>query len=90
MIHINPKHKGLLHKDLGVKQGHHIPEKKLESAEHSKNPAVRKRAVFAENAKHWHHGDGHAHHGHGDGHHSSHHSTHIHLHLGGKKKGFKI
>lgn len=54
-IHIKPSHKGLLHKDLGVKSGNKIPEKKLEKAEKSSNPAVRKRAVFAENAKHWHH-----------------------------------
>jgi hypothetical protein len=52
-INIKPSHKGLLHKDLGVKQGEKIPAKKLEKAEHSENPAVKKRAVFAENAKHW-------------------------------------
>lgn len=55
-IHIKPSHKGLLHKDLGVKAGAPIPAKKLEKAENSQSPAVRKRAVFAENAKHWHHG----------------------------------
>lgn len=54
-IHIKPSHKGLLHKDLHVKQGEHIPEAKLEKAEHSKNKAVKKRAVFAENAKHFDH-----------------------------------
>jgi hypothetical protein len=45
-----------LHRDLGVKQGEPIPGKKLEKALHSEDPAVKKRAVFAENAKHWHHG----------------------------------
>lgn len=54
-IHIKPSHKGLLHADLGVKQGAPIPAKKLEKAEHSESAAVRKRAVFAENAKHWNH-----------------------------------
>lgn len=54
-IHIKPSHKGLLHKDLGVAAGHKIPAKKLAKAEHSSDPAVRKRAVFAENAKHWKH-----------------------------------
>jgi hypothetical protein len=54
-IHIKPSHKGLLHKDLGVKQGDPIPEEKLEKAKNSSDPAVRKRATFAENAKHWSH-----------------------------------
>lgn len=54
-IHIKPSHKGMLHRDLGVKQGKPIPEAKLKKAEHSSNPAVKKRAVFAENAKHWKH-----------------------------------
>lgn len=55
-IHIKPSHKGLLHKDLGVPAGKPIPAGKLAAAKHSDNPAVRKRATFAENAKHWHHG----------------------------------
>ena len=54
-IHIKPSHKGLLHKDLGIKKDSPIPEKKLEKAKHSSDAAVRKRAVFAENAKHWNH-----------------------------------
>lgn len=56
MIKIKPSHKGLLHKNLSVKQGQKIPSAKLAKAAHSKNPAVKKRAVFAENAKAWHHG----------------------------------
>ena len=55
-IHIKESHKGLLHKDLGVAGDKKIPAAKIESATHSKDPAVKKRAVFAENAKKWHHG----------------------------------
>lgn len=45
------KHPGSLHKALGVPQGKKIPEKKLEKAEHSKNPSLRKKAVLAETLK---------------------------------------
>jgi len=54
-IHIKPSHRGLLHKDLGVAEGKPIPSKKLHAALHSKDAAVRKRAVFAANAKNWSH-----------------------------------
>jgi len=54
-IHIKKSHKGLFHKDVGKKQGEHITEADIEKGEHSKSAAVRKRAVFAENARHWHH-----------------------------------
>lgn len=54
-IHIKKSHHGLLHKNLGVAQGHKIPAKALTKAKHSSNPAVRKRATFAINAKKWHH-----------------------------------
>lgn len=54
-IVIKPSHEGLLHKDLGVKSGSKIPAKKLTKAANSKDSAVRKRAVFAENAKKWKH-----------------------------------
>lgn len=57
-IHIKPSHEGLLHKNLGVPQGNPIPEKKLSHALNSDSGAVRKRAQFAENAKHWHHAEG--------------------------------
>ena len=50
------KHKGALHKSLGVPEGKKIPEKKLEKAEHSSNPTTRKRAVLAETLKGMHHG----------------------------------
>lgn len=53
-IHIKPSHKGLLHKNLGVKQG-----KKLTSSQIAVKPgdsaAIKKRKVFAQNAKKWHH-----------------------------------
>lgn len=48
------KHPGALHKDLGVPEGKNIPAKKLEKATHSKNPTVKKRAVFAETLKKMH------------------------------------
>lgn len=40
------KKPGALRKSLHVKKGEKIPEKKLEKAEHSKNPKTRKRAVL--------------------------------------------
>ena len=52
-IEIKASHKGLLHKDLGVKQGEKIPDKKLRAAEKTASPAEKKRIVFAENAKKW-------------------------------------
>lgn len=52
-IKIKPSHKGLLHKDLGVAAGKKIPASKLASAVKSSNPKVKKRAVFAKNAKSW-------------------------------------
>jgi hypothetical protein len=45
------KHPGKLHKDLGVPQDKKIPAKKLEKAEHSKNPAIRKEANLAKTLK---------------------------------------
>ena len=45
------KHPGALRKKLGVKEGEKIPEKKLEKAEHSKNPTTRKQANLAETLK---------------------------------------
>lgn len=43
--------KGALHKELKVPEGEKIPEKKLEKAEKSTNPTLRKRAVLAETLK---------------------------------------
>ena len=44
---------GSLRKALHVKEGKNIPEKTLETAEKSDDPAIRKKAVLAENMKHW-------------------------------------
>ena len=52
-IHIKPSHKGLLHKNLKVKQGEKIPLSALQHAKHSSSPAERKRATFALNARSW-------------------------------------
>lgn len=54
-IHIKPSHKGLLHKSLGVPEGKKIKLSSLVKAKHSSNPAVRKRATFAMNARKWSH-----------------------------------
>lgn len=54
-IHIKPSHKGRLHEKLGVPEGEKIPEAKIEKAKHSKSPALRREANFAENAKGWSH-----------------------------------
>lgn len=48
------KKPGALHKALHVKEGEKIPAKKLEKAEHSKNPTTRKRAALAETLKKMH------------------------------------
>jgi hypothetical protein len=55
-ISIKPSHKGLLHKDLGKKPGAKLSEKDLAKAKNSKDPAERKRATFAENARKWNKG----------------------------------
>lgn len=54
-IKIKPSHKGLLHKSLGISQKKGIPLSTLAKAKQSKSPAVRKRATFAMNARHWRH-----------------------------------
>lgn len=46
------KHKGALHKDLGVPAGKKIGMTKIKKAEHSKNPTVAKRARLAETLSH--------------------------------------
>jgi len=45
------KHPGSLRKTLDIKKGHDIPEAKLEKAEHSKNPLMRKQANLAATLK---------------------------------------
>lgn len=41
------KHKGSLHKSLGVPKGEKIPISKINAATHSKNPTLKKKAVLA-------------------------------------------
>ncbi len=48
---LGPSSKGALHKELGVPEGKKIPAKKMEEAEHSKNPLERKRASLAKTLK---------------------------------------
>lgn len=53
-IHINPKNKGKLHSDLGIKQGEKIPHSMLVSAlGKTSSPAVKKRINFALSAAKW-------------------------------------
>lgn len=47
-------HKGLLHKELGVPSGKKIPEGKLEAAENSRSPKIRRQAHVAETLKRIH------------------------------------
>lgn len=53
-IHIKESHKGLLHSNLGIKQGKKIPAGKL-SIKKNDSEAIRKRKQFAINAKKWSH-----------------------------------
>jgi hypothetical protein len=53
VINIKPSHEGLLHKDLGVKKGKKLTVAEEEKAKHSEDPAERKRATFALNARKW-------------------------------------
>lgn len=48
------KHKGSLHKSLGVPEGEKIPTAKLKKAEHSKNPKLKKKADLAKTLKKMH------------------------------------
>ena len=50
-IHIKKSHEGRLHKALGVPAGEPIPAAKLAAAKKSSDPAIRKMATFADNAK---------------------------------------
>ncbi len=57
-IHIKPENEGKLRQETKTPEGKNIPAAKLEKAAQSPDPAVRKRAVFAENAKEWNHSGG--------------------------------
>lgn len=52
-IKIKPSHKGELHEDLGIPKDKPIPLSRLMAAKNSKDPAERKRATFAANARKW-------------------------------------
>lgn len=53
-IHIRPSEKGSLHQALGIKPNSLIPASRLQSALHgSPSPALKKKLVFAENARKW-------------------------------------
>jgi hypothetical protein len=45
------KHKGGLHKSLGIPQGQKIPASKIAAATHSTNPKVKKQANLAKTLK---------------------------------------
>ena len=59
-ININPAHKGMLHREMGIKEGQKISVSDLmrekKKAKASGDTAPEKRVVFAENARKWHHG----------------------------------
>lgn len=46
--------RGKLHRELGIKEGTKIPEKKLEKAEKSKSPKIRKQVALARTLKKLH------------------------------------
>jgi hypothetical protein len=45
------KHKGKLHRELGVPEGEKIPAKKMAKAAHSKNPTIRREVNLAKTLK---------------------------------------
>lgn len=53
---VNPAHKGLLHKEMGIPEGEHISEEALRKViATTTNPHTKRRAQFALNARKWHH-----------------------------------
>lgn len=52
-IKIKASEVGSLRKATGAKKGQNIPEAKLQAAKNSSDPAMRKKAQFAINAKKW-------------------------------------
>jgi hypothetical protein len=57
-IDIKPSHRGLFAKDVGKKPGTSITGSDIARGKASSDPAERKRATFAANAREWHHGGG--------------------------------
>ena len=54
-INIKPSHKGMLHKALSVPQDKKIPTKMLYEKKEGASPAMKKRIIFALNAKKFSH-----------------------------------
>lgn len=54
-INIKPSNRGKLRRATGTKKGAKIPVSTLRRLKKSKNPATRKRANFALNARSWKH-----------------------------------
>lgn len=52
-IKIKPSNKGKLRAETGTPKGKNIPVATLKAKEKSSDPAVRKRAQFADNARKW-------------------------------------
>lgn len=48
---VGGKHKGGLHRSLGVPEGEKIPPGRIEAATHSNNPKVRRQANLAKTLK---------------------------------------
>jgi hypothetical protein len=53
MIKIKPSEKGSFRKITKTPKGQKIPMAKIKSEENSSDPAVRKKAQFADNARKW-------------------------------------
>jgi hypothetical protein len=53
MIQIQPSHKGLFHRDVGKSPGAKITSSDIAKGKASSDPAERKRATFAANARKW-------------------------------------
>jgi hypothetical protein len=49
-------HKGKLHRELGIPEGQKIPAGRLQAAEHSSNPEIRRDAIRAHTMEGWNHG----------------------------------
>jgi hypothetical protein len=54
-IEITRSHEGRFHEWAKVPQGQEIPMSKIKQGERSSDPAERKEAHFADNARHWNH-----------------------------------
>lgn len=48
--------KGALHEALGIPQDEKIGQARIDKAEHSSNPSIRRKAISAKGLTHMHHG----------------------------------